>query len=94
MGLQQGARRSSGHGWLRQLPIEREVRICRGADRILLRARSRFLPQRLTQAIGMSDAALVVGLIDRIEVWDPGLFNAAVSEKKPEFAGYASQVFA
>ncbi len=53
-----------------------------------------LMPQRLMQAIGMSTAALVVGLIDRIEVWDPARFEAAVSEKKPEFERYASQVFA
>lgn len=53
-----------------------------------------LMPQRLMQAIGMSDAALVVGLIDRIEVWDPERFEATVSETKPEFERYASQVFA
>lgn len=53
-----------------------------------------LLPQRLIQAIGMSESALVVGLIDRIEVWDPERFTSAVSTGSSEFEGYASQVFA
>jgi MraZ protein len=53
-----------------------------------------LVPQRLMQAIGMTDSALIVGLIDRIEVWDPERFASAVGERKPEFDAYASQVFA
>jgi MraZ protein len=53
-----------------------------------------LLPQRLLQAIGVGDSAMLVGAIDRIEVWDPERFSAAVSEAKPEFERLASQVFA
>ncbi|MEX0912027.1 MAG: hypothetical protein WD737_12540 [Gemmatimonadota bacterium] len=52
-----------------------------------------LVPQRLMQAIGVTDAALLVGVIDRIEVWDPDRFGTAVSERKPEFDAYAAQVF-
>ena len=53
-----------------------------------------LIPQRLMNAVGLSDAALLVGVIDRIEVWDPARFETTVSERKPEFERFASQVFA
>lgn len=53
-----------------------------------------LVPQRLLQAIGLTESALLVGVIDRIEVWDPTRFEAAVGARKPEFEGFASQVFA
>src|SRR5690554_2556762 len=37
-----------------------------------------LVPQRLLQAIGLTEAALLVGVIDRIEVWDPARFEIAV----------------
>jgi MraZ protein len=53
-----------------------------------------LVPQRLLHAIGLSESALVVGLIDRIEVWDPERFTNAVAERRPEYERFASQVFA
>jgi MraZ protein len=52
-----------------------------------------LIPQRLLQAAGLGDSALLVGVIDRIEVWEPGRFDATVADKKPEFAGFVSEVF-
>ena len=53
-----------------------------------------LVPQRLLQAVGVSESALLVGVIDRIEVWDPGQFETAVADQKPEFDRFAAQVFA
>ena len=53
-----------------------------------------LVPLRLLQTIGLTDSALLVGVIDRIEVWDPARFEGAIADRKPEFSGFASQVFA
>lgn len=53
-----------------------------------------LVPQRLLGAIGVGESALLVGVIDRIEVWDPERFGAAVADRRPEFERFASQVFA
>lgn len=53
-----------------------------------------LVPQRLLQAIGAGESALLVGVIDRIELWDPERFEGVVAERKPEFDRFAAQVFA
>jgi MraZ protein len=53
-----------------------------------------LLPQRLLASAGVTESALLVGAIDRIEVWDPEKFAAAVAEAQPEFERLAAQVFA
>jgi MraZ protein len=53
-----------------------------------------LIPQRLLQAIKPGESALLVGVIDRIEVWEPARFAAATGERKPEFEAFASQMFA
>lgn len=53
-----------------------------------------LIPQRLLESIGLTGSALLVGVIDRIEVWDPARFESAVSDRRPEFERYAGQVFA
>jgi MraZ protein len=53
-----------------------------------------LVPQRLLQAIGVGESALLVGVIDRIEVWDPERFNAAVAVREAGYERFASQVFA
>jgi MraZ protein len=53
-----------------------------------------LVPQRLLSTIGIGETALLVGVIDRIEVWDPERFGVAVADRRPEFEGFASQVFA
>jgi MraZ protein len=51
------------------------------------------LPPRLREAVGIAGPALVVGLLDRIEIWDPNRFSAAVTERTPEFDRFAHQIF-
>lgn len=53
-----------------------------------------LIPQRLLDRIGLKQSALLVGVIDRIELWDPARFESAVSDRRPEFEQFAGQVFA
>jgi MraZ protein len=53
-----------------------------------------LVPQRLLQNAGVGESALLVGVIDRIELWDPTRFETAVAERKPDFDQMAAQVFA
>ncbi len=53
-----------------------------------------LVPARLLQAIGISDAAMLIGAIDRIEVWAPDRFEQATSERTPEAERFGIQLFA
>jgi MraZ protein len=53
-----------------------------------------LIPQRLLSAVGLEESALLVGVIDRVEVWDPTHFERTVTERTPEFDRFAAQVFA
>jgi MraZ protein len=52
-----------------------------------------LVPQRLLDAVGIEDAALLVGVIDRVEIWNPGRFDAVVGERTADFDRFAGQVF-
>jgi MraZ protein len=52
-----------------------------------------LVPQRLLDGAGISGSALVVGVIDRLEIWNPDHFQALTSERTPEAERYAHQVF-
>lgn len=52
-----------------------------------------LLPQRLLAAAGIDGSALLVGVIDRVEVWNPARFEATVSAPGGDAAGWADQVF-
>ena len=52
-----------------------------------------LVPGRLMQAVGIEDSALLVGVIDRVEIWNPARFDAVVSERPAEFERFSSQVF-
>lgn len=53
-----------------------------------------LVPQRLQDAVGIRGATLVVGAIDRIELWNPERFQAAVSSQAPDSQHYTHQIFA
>lgn len=53
-----------------------------------------LIPARLLQAIGVTDTAMLIGAIDRIEVWDPERFEHATSERSPEAERFSAEVFA
>lgn len=52
-----------------------------------------LVPQRLLDSAGLGDAALLVGAIDRVEIWDPERFEAAVARPGDEFDRFTTQIF-
>jgi MraZ protein len=52
-----------------------------------------LIPQRLLESVGLKDAALLVGVIDRVEIWDPERFEAAVAEPGADADRLATQIF-
>jgi MraZ protein len=53
-----------------------------------------LVPQRLQEAVGIRGATLVVGAIDRIELWDPERFQAALPARSDDFDRFNHQIFA
>lgn len=53
-----------------------------------------LVPQRLMAAAGLDGAALLVGVIDRVEIWNPERFESTVAaEPTPDFERFTHQVF-
>lgn len=52
-----------------------------------------LIPQRFQEAAELSGSVLVVGAIDKVELWNPDLFQAAVASDPGEFAQFTAQVF-
>lgn len=52
-----------------------------------------LVPQRLQDAVGIGGPTLVVGAIDRIELWNPDRFAAATDAAAPDAERYAHQLF-
>ena len=52
-----------------------------------------LVPQRLASGAGIDGTALLVGLIDRVEIWNPERFESTVSAPSEEFERFTSQVF-
>lgn len=52
-----------------------------------------LVPQRLLAGAGLNGTALLVGVIDRIELWAPERFEEATSRAAPDFDRYSHQVF-
>lgn len=64
------------------------------ATEVVPDAQGRILvPARLKEAAELSGSVLLVGLVNRIELWNPERFEEAVSEKAAEFERFAPQVF-
>lgn len=52
-----------------------------------------LLPQRLLDAVGIGSAAVLVGAIDRVEIWDPDRFGASVTAPVGEASRFYHPVF-
>jgi MraZ protein len=50
------------------------------------------IPTRLREAVGIDGSAMVVGVLDRIEIWNPERFQATISETT-DFESLAPQIF-
>jgi MraZ protein len=52
-----------------------------------------LVPTRLQEAAGLESQVLLVGAIDKVELWNPAAFEGAVQGAEDSFARYAPQVF-
>jgi MraZ protein len=52
-----------------------------------------LVPQRLSASAEIGSSALLVGLIDRVEIWNPERFEGLVSTPSAEFEQFTNQVF-
>jgi MraZ protein len=52
-----------------------------------------LVPQRLQDAVGISGSTLVVGAIDRMELWNPDRFAAVTGPAAPDAERFLHQVF-
>ena len=52
-----------------------------------------LVPHRLLSAVDIDETALLVGVIDRVEIWNPSRFDQVVGERTETFERFAGQVF-
>lgn len=52
-----------------------------------------LIPDRLREEIGIGDVALIVGALDRIEIWEPERFERTAGSGRERFDGLAQQIF-
>jgi MraZ protein len=70
------------------------LRVTANAVEVLPDKQGRILvPQRLQEAAGIRGATLVVGAIDRIELWDPERFAAATADPVDDADRFTHQIF-
>lgn len=52
-----------------------------------------LIPARLKESAGLSSTVLLVGAINKVELWAPEKFEAAVAEESRKFEPFTSQLF-
>lgn len=52
-----------------------------------------LVPSRLQEAADLEGQVLMVGMIDKVELWNPSDFEGAVEGKEEKFERYAPQIF-
>lgn len=68
--------------------------IMANAVEVVVDAQGRILiPQRLKEAAGLDGQVLLVGAIDKVELWNPDRFESAVTAYTGRFDGFAPQIF-
>lgn len=84
--------------FLRLNPYQRETRdfirtITRWAEDVTLDRQGRIvLPRRLMEFAGLSTEAVVVGSLDRIEIWDPKVFAEHLAASEADYEVVAERV--
>lgn len=69
--------------------------ITANAHEVTLDKQGRLLvPDRLREAAGLGSEALIVGALDRIEIWEPERFERASGETSEEFDRFVASIFA
>lgn len=52
-----------------------------------------LIPARLKEAANLSGTVLLVGAINKVELWEPSAFETAVAAETKQFETYTSQLF-
>ena len=52
-----------------------------------------LIPARLQEAAGLTSSVLLVGAINKVELWAPEKFEEAVAAKSKKFEPYTTQLF-
>jgi MraZ protein len=81
---------------MREEPAARNyvLRVTANAVEVVPDKQGRILvPQRLQDAVGIGGPTLIVGNIDRIELWNPDRFAAATQEPVEDAARLTHQIF-
>ena len=52
-----------------------------------------LIPSRLASAAALKGTVLLVGNIDRVEIWDPAAFEGTLSGRSGDFDRFATQIF-
>jgi MraZ protein len=52
-----------------------------------------LVPTWLQKAASLEDSVLMVGNLDRIELWNPAHFAHAMEDKQGDFEKYSNQIF-
>ncbi len=67
--------------------------IMRWADEVMLDGQGRIVvPKSLIAFAGLEDAVLIIGVLDRIEIWNPNVF-AAQAEQEADYSDVAERIF-
>lgn len=53
-----------------------------------------LVPERLKSAAKLEDEVLIVGALDRIELWNPSTFRELTSKGRPELGEFIRQILA
>ena len=51
------------------------------------------IPARLKEAAGLNGQALLIGAIDKVEIWNPATFEAEVASQSETFEQFVPQIF-
>jgi MraZ protein len=52
-----------------------------------------LIPARLKEAAQLDTQAMLIGAIDKIEIWNPTVFESASTEEAESFAQFAPKIF-
>ncbi len=63
------------------------------ADEVTLDGQGRIgIPKTLTEFAGVSDRALIIGALERIEIWNPDSFQRYLAEQDEDYESLAEHV--
>ena len=71
------------------------LRLTANAQELALDSQGRInVPDRLRESAKLGSEALIVGAIDKIELWDPDRFDSRTGVPSEEFQRFIGQIFA